>query len=97
MNTNIVQWRDPQDLQKGFVIDLQNGSAAQVLSCVYQRPIELISALSDCFLLMRYSPVEAQEMAEALYSETRSKMDSLLQGLISTPHTKFPANAAVQH
>lgn len=97
MNTNIVQWRDPQDLQKGFVIDLKNGSAAQVLSCIYQRPTELISAFSDCFLLMRYSPIEAQEMAETLYSETRTKMDVMLRDLISTPHIQIPANAALQH
>jgi len=94
---NIVQWKDPEDLSRGFVIDLQHCSVKQLLQTVYKNPEQLISAFSDCFLRMRYSPVEAQEMAEALYSETRSKMDSLLQGFISTPHVQFPANAAVQH
>ncbi|WP_215847750.1 hypothetical protein [Candidatus Pantoea bituminis] len=97
MNANIIQWRDPRDLKKGFVIDLGNGSASQVLSCVYKRPEELINAFSDCFLMMRYSPVEAQEMAETLYSETRKKMDVMLRDLISTPRVQIPANAAVQH
>lgn len=53
MNNNLIQWRDPEALSKGFIIDLENGSAAQVFSGIYMRPEELISAFADCFLLMR--------------------------------------------
>ncbi|EQA6236357.1 hypothetical protein ACX5DZ_005086 [Enterobacter hormaechei] len=97
MNTNIIQWKDPQDLKKGFIIDLQNGSAAEVFNGVYMRPEELISAFSDCFLLMRYSPVEAQEMAQKLYDQTRTKMDEILKRFLSIPHVQTPVNVAKQH
>ncbi|KAA8672194.1 hypothetical protein [Pantoea dispersa] len=67
MNNNLIQWRDPEDLSKGFIIDLENGSAAQVFSGIYMRPEELISAFADCFLLMRFTPEEADSLAHQTY------------------------------
>lgn len=94
---NIVQWKDPKDLSRGFVIDLQHCSVKQLLQTVYKNPEQLISAFSDCFLLMRYSPEEAQEMSLNLYTQTQLHVTQLLQNHIDIPYVQIPANAAVQH
>lgn len=38
MTDHIIKWRDSNDLSKGFVIDLDNGSAGQVFRCIYTQP-----------------------------------------------------------
>lgn len=90
MNNNLISWKDPQDLSKGFVIDLQNGSAAEVFSGIYIRPEELISAFGDCFLLMRYSPDEASAMAHDLYHQTRTQLDAMIDRFRSVPYVQTP-------
>lgn len=91
-NHKIVSWRDPEDLSKGFIIDLENIAAAELFASIYQRPEELISAFADCFLIMRYSPDEASTMAHELYEQTRSQLDTMVDKLRSKPYVKIPAN-----
>ncbi|MER5028552.1 hypothetical protein [Pantoea anthophila] len=96
MNNNLIQWRDPEDLSKGFIIDLENGSAAQVFSGIYMRPEELISAFADCFLLMRFEPEESISMAHELYEQTRSQLDAMIDRLRATPYARIPATHHIQ-
>ncbi|WP_276726126.1 hypothetical protein [Pantoea septica] len=96
MNNNLIQWRDPEDLSKGFIIDLENGSAAQVFSGIYMRPEELISAFADCFLLMRFTPEEADSMAHELYEQTRSQLDAMIDRLRATPFARIPTTHHIQ-
>lgn len=95
-NTNLIQWRNPQDLSKGFIIDLENGSAAEIFSGIYIRPEELISAFGDCFLLMRYSPAEASEMAHDLYYQARTQLDKMIDRFRSNPYVQTPTNHSIQ-
>jgi hypothetical protein len=95
--SDIVKWKDPQDLSSGFTVDLEQCSVKQLLQTIYQKPEQLLSAFSDCFLLMRYSPVEAQDMALELYNQTRLHVTNLLQRHIDSPFIQSPANTAVQH
>jgi len=91
-NHKIVSWRDASDLSKGFIIDLENISAAELFASIYQRPEELISAFADCFLIMRYSHEESSTMAHELYEQTRSQLDTMVDRLRSKPYVKIPAN-----
>ncbi|WP_262287665.1 hypothetical protein [Pantoea sp. Marseille-Q5743] len=91
-NHKIVSWRDESDLSKGFTIDLENISAAELFASIYQRPEELISAFADCFLMMRYSPDEASEMSHELYEQTRSQLDTMIDRLRSKTYVPLPAN-----
>ncbi|MEN4974184.1 hypothetical protein [Pantoea eucalypti] len=93
----IVSWRDESDLSKGFVIDLENISSAELFASIYQRPEELISAFADCFLIMRYSASEASEMAHKLYEQTRSQLDTMIDRLRSKPYVQIPANHGNTH
>lgn len=96
MNNNLIQWRDPEALSKGFTVDLENGSAAQVFSGIYMRPEELISAFADCFLLMRFTPEEADSMAHELYEQTRSQLDAMIDRLRASPYARLPATHHIQ-
>lgn len=96
MNNKLIQFRDPEALSKGFIVDLENGSAAQVFSGIYMRPEELISAFADCFLLMRFSPEEADDMAHDLYEKTRSQLDAMIDRLRATPYARIPATHHIQ-
>lgn len=90
-NHRIVSWRDPEDLSKGFIIDLENISAAELFASIYQKPEELISGFTDCFLLMFYSPAESSDMAHELYEQTRYQLETMIDRLRSTPYLKIPA------
>lgn len=96
-NNPIVRWKDTQDLARGFEINLEHCSVKQLIQTIYKTPQELINAFSDCFLLMRYEPEEAEEMAYSLYMQTRASVTQLLKHHIDTPFVQIPANAAIQH
>lgn len=91
MTDHIIKWRDSNDLSKGFLIDLDNGEAGQVFRCVYAQPQLLVNAFSDAFLLMRYSPAEAEELARDLYAQTRDQMDQFIDRMRATPYLHTPA------
>jgi len=95
-DTTIIKWRDPNDLSRGFLIDLDNVSAGQIFKCVYAEPHLLVNALSDAFLLMRFPPNEAEEHAQELYSTTREQMDQFIDRLRS-PYVQIPANHGHTH
>jgi len=96
MTDHIIKWRDSNDLSKGFVIDLDNGSAGQVFRCIYTQPHLLVNAFSDAFLLMRYSPAEAEELSQDLYKQTRDQMDQFIDRMRATPYLHTPANTRPQ-
>lgn len=96
---NIIQWKDHLDLSKGFVIDLENASAAEALTGIYKHPEKLIAGFADMFLLMGFNPQESEEMAINLYHQARDAMENMIDKYRSIPVPKtnlFPANAT-QH
>ena len=95
MNTNIIQWRDPEDLSQGFYIDLEKGSMAEILQ-IYSKPIEFISAFTDCYLLMSASITDAESAGKELYEKTRSAISEFIDRYRSLPVNHFPAQRTLQ-
>jgi hypothetical protein len=96
MNTKIIQWKDTEDLSKGFVIDLENSSAAEAFTGIYKHPEQLIEGFADMFLLMGFSPQDSEEMAINLNHKARDAMENMIDKYRSIPVPKknlFPANA----
>lgn len=96
MTDHIIKWRDSNDLSKGFVIDLDNASTGQIFKCIYAEPHLLVNAFSDAFLLMRFSPEDAAEHANELYSTTRDQMDQFIDRMRATPYLPTPATTRPQ-
>ncbi|MDU6079133.1 MAG: hypothetical protein E6662_11880 [Pantoea sp.] len=96
MNDHIIRWRDPEDLSRGFLIDLDTVSTGQLFKCIYDEPYLLVNAFSDAFLLMRFSPEEAAEHANELYQTTRDQMDQFIDRMRATPYLPTPANTRPQ-
>lgn len=97
MNEYVIQWRDESDLSRGFVINLENGSIAEVFNLIYSNPRILVNAFSDAFLLMRFPPEEAEELAKEMYVDTRQKVDQFIDRLRSKPYLQIPANHMDTH
>lgn len=96
MNDHIIRWRDPEDLSRGFLIDLDTVSTGQLFKCIYDEPYLLVNAFSDAFLLMRFSPEEAAEHANELYQTTRAQMDQFIDRLRAKPYLQIPATMRPQ-
>jgi|GEM_PF-2323793 len=94
---DIIKWRDQEDLSRGFEINLDTVSAGQLFKCVYAEPHLLVNAFSDAFLLMRFSPEEAEEHALELYQTTRDQMDQFIDRLRSKPYVQNPCNHGKTH
>lgn len=93
MNSDhIIKWRDPEDLSRGFVIDLAGVSALQIFRCVYTEPHLLINGFLDAFLLMRFPPEEAEQHANELYRTTREQLDEFIDQIRPQPYVQTPAN-----
>lgn len=97
MNDHIIKWRDPEDLSRGFLIDLDTVPTGQIFKCIYDEPYLLVNAFSDAFLLMRFSPEEAAEHANELYQTTRNQMDQFIDRLRSKPYVQNPCNHGKTH
>lgn len=96
MNDHIIRWRDPEDLSRGFLIDLDTVPTGQLFKCIYDEPYLLVNAFSDAFLLMRFSPEEAAEHANELYQTTRAQMDQFIDRLRAKPYLQIPATMRPQ-
>lgn len=93
MNDNrIIKWRDESDLSRGFIIDLENVSASQLFTGIYSEPHFLVNAFSDAFLLMGFSPKDAEKHANDLYQTTREQLNQLIDRLRSQSFVQTPAN-----
>lgn len=92
MEDRIIQWRDSEDLSRGFIIDLENISARQLFTGIYSEPHLLVNAFSDGFLLMGFSPEDAAAAANELYQTTREQLDQLIDRLRSQSYVQTPAN-----
>lgn len=92
MEDRIIQWRDSEDLSRGFIIDLENVSARQLFTGIYSEPHLLVDAFMDAFLLMQFLPEEAAAAANDLYQTTRDQLDQLIDRMRSKPFLKIPAN-----
>lgn len=96
MNDHIIKWRDPEDLSRGFLIDLDTVPTGQIFKCIYDEPYLLVNAFSDAFLLMRFSPEEAAEHANELFQTTRAQMDQFIDRLRAKPYLQIPATMRPQ-
>lgn len=95
MNQKIIQWKDPSDLKRGFIIDMENGSAAEIFQGLYINPEELIAGFADLFLQMGFPPQESEDMSLNLFQQARNAMDTMIDNLRTLPIPKtnlFPAS-----
>ncbi|MGK3129850.1 hypothetical protein [Pantoea sp. C8B4] len=88
---NIIQWRNESDLSEGFILDMENLSAHDLIQ-FYSRANEHISNFTDAFLMMGLDIHLAEEAARETYTKARTSLNNIIDKYRDMPVNYLPAS-----
>jgi len=93
---NIIQWRDINDLSRGFILDLEN-CTFPVLFSIYSEPASHVEAFTEAFQMMGFHEADAKHHAVEYYEKTRLAIDKFIDRYRDMPVSYAPPANTVTH